>query len=54
MEAVEQELAFYPDIDTVYTKITCVENTGNENMTQFTVSNGTMTWIGSKLRTDPL
>ena len=47
---MDEELDAYPDIETVYTKITRVENVGNENLTQFVDSNGTMTWTGRKLR----
>jgi hypothetical protein len=51
MRTVEQELATYPTIETLYTKVTSVNNTGTENLTQFTVGNGTVSWTRRKLRT---
>ena len=50
VKAVDQELDSYPEIETIFTNITSVKNVGNDTVTQFEVSNGTMTWTGRKLR----
>jgi len=46
VKAVDQELDSYPEIEMIFTKITSVKNVGTDTVTQFEVSNGTMTWTG--------